>query len=154
MLGPMVNPSFPENQIVGVFNLELARLYAYLYQKSSKKYYIVHSLDGYDEISLTSSFKLISPSGEKLMAPENWGLSSCTQESLFGGDSIQESAEIFIRVLKGEGSKEQNEVVKANAGLAIHCVKNTLSIHDCLQMADDSLKSGKALKSFKKFIEN
>ena len=154
MLGPMVNPSFPQNQIVGVYNLELSRLYAYLYQKSSKNYYIVHSMDGYDEISLTSSFKIISSSGEKIISPENWGLSSTTSADLFGGKDIQESAEIFMRILEGKGTDKQTDVVVANAALAIHCVRNTLSISDCLLMAKESVQSGKALQSFQKFTSN
>lgn len=154
MLGPMVNPSFPRNQIVGVFNLELARLYAYLYQKSEKNYYVVHSLDGYDEISLTSAYKLISKEEEIILEPDDWGLQITTQESLFGGNSIQESADIFMQIIGGEGTQAQNQVIKANSALAIKCVKNTLSIEDCLLMAEESLLSGKALHSFKKFIEN
>ena len=98
MLGPMVNPATPPNQLVGVFSLELARLYGYLYQNTSKNFSIVHSLDGYDEISLTSDFKLISNRFEELVSPNQLGLSLLRQEDLHGGETVEDSAKIFEQI--------------------------------------------------------
>ena len=116
MLGPMVNPAFPPNQLVGVFNLELARLYGYLYQNTSKHFSIVHALDGYDEISLTGSFKLISNQKEEVLAPVDLGFDALQQHQLHGGETIKEAADIFKSILTGQGTGAQNNAVLANAG--------------------------------------
>lgn len=151
MLGPMVNPAFPPNQLVGVFSLELARLYGYLYQNTSKNFSIVHSLDGYDEISLTSDFKLISNREEALVSANQIGLGSLNQEELHGGETIKDAAAIFNQILKGTGSEAQNQSVLANAGLAISTVKQS-SFSEGIAEARESLTSGKALQSFKNFL--
>lgn len=151
MLGPMVNPSFPPNQLVGVFSLELARLYGYLYQNTDKNFSIVHSLDGYDEISLTSDFKLISNKEEALVSPADLNLSRLNQESLYGGETIEDSAKIFRAVLGNTGTNEQRDAVVANAGLAISTVKD-ISMIDGVEEARNSLSSGNALNAFQKFI--
>ena len=148
MLGPMVNPSFPKNQIVGVFSLELARIYGYLYQNSNKNFTIIHSLDGYDEISLTGSTKIISNSKEKLIEPKNFGLSILTKEQIKGGVSIESSAKIFLNVLAGKGTNAQNQVVCANSAIAIS-TKTNISLNESYEKALESLLSGKALKSLK-----
>ncbi|WP_422356332.1 anthranilate phosphoribosyltransferase [Roseivirga pacifica] len=152
MLGPMVNPSFPKKQLVGVFSLELARLYGYLYQKTDKKFVILHALDGYDEISLTGSFKKISNGQEEIISPEQIGLSTIKAEEIFGGQTVEESAKIFENILKGEGTKPQNEVVIANAAMAIQCGKG-VSTDDAIGMAKEALESGKALKTFRRILE-
>ncbi len=152
MLGPMVNPSFPKKQLVGVFNLELARLYGYLYKKLDKQFAIVHSLDGYDEISLTSPFKVISNDGEQLMRPEDIGLSTIKQSDIYGGETIEEAAKIFSNILNGKGTKAQNNVVVANAGLALYCADPSLGIQGGIEKAKESLDSKKALKSFETLI--
>ncbi len=146
MLGPMVNPAFPKNQLVGVFNLELARMYGYLYQKGTKNYTVVHAMDGYDEISLTGEVKLITRQTEKLIAPEYFGCTPVQASSIYGGDSVAASVAIFRSILEGNGSEAQNRVVCANAALAIQTVENA-SLEKCLQKAEDSLYSGKALRS-------
>ena len=146
MLGPMVNPAFPPNQLVGVFNLELARLYGYLYQKGSKNYAVLHALDGYDEISLTGAVKIISRSSEKLLQPEDLGFSTIDQTAIYGGETVAEAAEIFMRILDNNGTKAQNEVVLANAGTAI-AVAKSCSLEDGINMARESLESGAALKA-------
>ncbi|SNT36503.1 anthranilate phosphoribosyltransferase [Ekhidna lutea] len=151
MLGPMVNPSFPPNQLVGVFSLELARLYGYLYQNTDKNFSIVHSLDGYDEISLTSEFKLISNGTEKLVAPDDMGFDTLHQDQLHGGETVEEAANIFNKILSGEGTIAQNHAVLANAGLAISTVKQS-TFEEGVNEARISLESGKALKSFKNFL--
>ena len=152
MLGPIVNPSFPKKQLVGVFNLELARLYGYLHQKTDKRYIVLHSLDGYDEVSLTGPFKMLSNKNEKMLFPEDLGFKTWPQEALWGGKTVEDSAEIFIQVLQREGTEAQNEVVTANAGLAIHCGMS-VSIEDGIEAAKESLQSGKALQTFKKLLE-
>jgi anthranilate phosphoribosyltransferase len=148
MLGPMVNPSFPKKQLVGVFSLELARLYAYLYQEYEGNFSILHSLDGYDEISLTGDFKMISNSGEKLYSPAGIGLEKISADSIRGGDTVQESAEIFDAILKGKGTPSQNAVVLANAAAALVTADPSLDFESALSKAEDSLLSGKALQVF------
>lgn len=152
MLGPMVNPSFPPNQLVGVFSLELARLYGYLYQNTKKNFAIVHSLDGYDEVSLTSDFKLISNNTESLVRPGDLSFELLSQESLHGGDTIEDSAKIFNSILVNNGTTAQVNAVLANAGLAISTVEGT-EIVDGIMKAKESLESGNALQSFKNFIK-
>lgn len=152
MLGPMVNPSFPKKQLVGVFSLELARLYGYLYQKTDKHFVILHALDGYDEISLTGSFKKISNGKEEILAPEDLGMKALSVESIYGGNTVEESAKIFETILKGEGTPAQNAVVIANAAMAIECGKG-VSTNDAVGMAEEALMSGKALKTFKTILE-
>lgn len=152
MLGPMVNPSQPKNQLVGVFSLELARLYAYIYQQTDKNYSIIHSLDGYDEVSLTGPFKWISNQQESLCRPEDLGMSLLQPEELAGGSTVEESAGIFWRVINGKGTDAQNQVVIANSGLALRCARPSLSVEDALDQARESLMQGKALNSFKNLI--
>jgi len=152
MLGPMVNPSFPKKQLVGVFSLELARLYGYLYQKTDKQFVILHALDGYDEVSLTGAYKKITHLEESIVNPEDLGMNTIRQEDIFGGDSVEESARIFERILRGEGTEAQNNVVIANAAMALQCGKD-YSTEDALGHARESLESGKALKTFKKILE-
>jgi anthranilate phosphoribosyltransferase len=153
MLGPMVNPAFPKNQLVGVFNLELARLYGYLYQKTGKHFVILHSLDGYDEISLTGLFKMVGNKKEQLLRPEDMGFDTLTQQQLSAGNSIEDSAKIFKAVLNNQATKAQTQVVIANASMAINCAKPELSMQDSIALAKESLESKKALKAFEKLIE-
>lgn len=154
MLGPMINPAFPNNQMIGVFSLELARLYNYLYQKSGKHFVILHSLDVYDEISLTGLFKVIGNSYEHLMCPEDLGFKTCKPEDLKGGSDVAGSGKILMNILENKGTEIQNNAVLANAAMAIHCARPKLSIADSIEAAKESLKSGKALNSFKIMMEN
>jgi len=149
MLGPLVNPSFPPNQLTGVFSLETARLYHYMFQQTDKNYVVLYSLDGYDEISLTGDFKLISNNGESLLAPEDIGFEKRLPEDLHGGNTVEESAAIFQRILKGEGSGAQNDAVIANSAVALRCVFPGKSTEDCLEMARGSLFAGKAMEVLK-----
>lgn len=146
MLGPMVNPAFPKNQLVGVFSLELARMYGYLYQKGTKNFTVLHAMDGYDEISLTGPVKMISRNSEKILNASNFGLSKISQQEIYGGDTIEASAKIFEMILNGKGTEAQNNVVCANAAMAIATVEHS-SIEKSFEKAKDSLLSGKALKS-------
>ena len=146
MLGPMVNPSFPEYQLVGVFSLELARVYQYIYQQTNKKYTIVHALDGYDEVSLTGDFKAISNTGEQVFSPTDFKMNQIQPEEIFGGDSVPEAAEIFKTVLNGQGTEAQNNVVIANAALALNCYFPEKSLEQNIADARASLLEGKAAK--------
>jgi anthranilate phosphoribosyltransferase len=152
MLGPIVNPSFPKNQMLGVFNLELLRLYSFLYQNTDKNYNIVYALDGYDEISLTGKAKIVSNTSEILFSPEDLGLSEITQESIFGGNTVEDSAKIFIDVIQGKGTEPQNNVVCVNAGLAIATTKQ-ISHKEGFELAKESLFSGKASQSLNTLIK-
>lgn len=152
MLGPMINPSLPKYQMVGVFSLELARLYAYLYQKSDKKYTIIHALEGYDEISLTCDFKTFSQAGEHIHSIAQLGFDQIDPMKIGGGSTVKESADIFISVLEGNGTTEQNNVVTCNAAIAIRTIKPEKSFADCFYEAEESLISKKALSSFKRLL--
>ena len=153
MLGPMVNPSFPRKQMIGVYSLELARLINYLYQGSPVQYMIIFSLDGYDEISLTSGFKYIHNGVENISSPETMNYKRVSQTELAGGKTIQESAEIFMRILEGEGTLAQNDVVTVNSQMALKCYFPGKSYEECREIAKESLVSGNALKSFRKLID-
>jgi len=146
MLGPMVNPAFPKNQLVGVFNLELARKYGYLYQKGTKNYAILHAMDGYDEVSLTGPAKIISNTSETIITPEHFGVSEIRQRDIYGGETVAASAEIFTNILQGNGTEAQNNVVCANAALAIATVEKC-SVAEGFEKAKESLGSGNALKA-------
>lgn len=149
MLGPMVNPAFPKNQMVGVFNLELARMYGYLYQNTDKKFTVLHALDGYDEISLTGDTKTISNNSEAMLTPADFGVSKISQAEITGGEDISESAQIFLDVLHGKGTEAQNNVVCANAGIAIATVKG-ITPKEGFEKAKESLLSGKGLEALRK----
>jgi anthranilate phosphoribosyltransferase len=150
MLGPMVNPAIPEYQLVGVFNLEMARIYNYLLQQTGKAFTIIHSLDGYDEISLTSDARVITNKGEKVFTPQDLGKRPVSPEDIHGGNSVEEAAKIFLKILKGEGSWAQNAVVIANAAMALQCIGKYKDYEVCYSIAVESLESGAALQSLNK----
>lgn len=149
MLGPMVNPAFPKNQIVGVFNLELARMYGYLYQKTDKNFTVLYALDGYDEISLTGPTKTITNTSEGMLKPSDFGVDTVLRSDITGGDSIEDSAKVFMDILNGKGTTAQNNVVCANAGIAIATVKG-ISPKEGFEEAKESLFSGRGLAALKK----
>lgn len=148
MLGPMVNPSFPQNQLVGVFNLELARMYAYLYQNTTTNFSILHSLDGYDEIALTGPTKIIKNDKEGMFHPADFGLAVVSSREIEGGETVEESATLFINIIEGKGTTTQNNVVCANAAMAISTVTNCTPLEG-FEQAKESLLSGKAAKALK-----
>lgn len=152
MLGPMVNPSFPKNQLVGVFNLELARMYGYLYQNTDRNFTILHSLDGYDEISLTCPTKFISKSQEGILNPSDFGIDLLFQSEIEGGKTIEESAEMFMTILSGKGTEAQNNVVCVNAAMAIATVNGCTPLEG-FELAKQSLLSGKGLGALNKLQE-
>lgn len=152
MLGPMVNPADPAYQLVGVYNLEMARIYNYLLQQTGKAFTIIHSLDGYDEISLTGDAKVITNEGEKVMTPEQLGKRLVSAEDIYGGNTTEEAARIFQKIIKGEGSWAQNAVVLANAAMALHCTGKYASYDAAYHAAVGSLESGKANQSLQTLI--
>ncbi len=153
MLGPMVNPASPDFQLVGVYNVEMARIYNYLLQQTGKAFTIIHSLDGYDEISLTSDTKVITNQGEKVMTPEQLGKRMVQPKDIYGGNTVEESAKIFTTIIKGDGTWSQNAVVLANASMALHCTGNYATYELAYSAAVDSLESGKAYDGLTKLIE-
>ena len=153
MLGPMVNPIQPKSQLVGVFNSNIFRLYSHIYSKTNKSYCIVHSIDGYDEVSLTGSFKLFSNNQDLMLEPKDLGFNVIDSVKLSGGKNIKESSKIFLDILKNKGTSEQVDAVLANSGLAIYCAKKLNSIKDGIEIARESLESGKAYNCLKLFIE-
>jgi anthranilate phosphoribosyltransferase len=152
MLGPMVNPSFPRNQLIGVFSLDVARLYNYLYQESEKQYCIIHSLDGYDEISLTGRFKALTRRTDRTLAPGDLGFERVSSVELFGGETVAQAAGVFLQVLEGKGSKAQESVVISNAALALYCMDESAGMDRSVERATRSLKSGAALDIFSKLV--
>ena len=152
MLGPMVNPANPNYQLVGVYNLEMARIYNYLLQQTGKPFTIIHSLDGYDEVSLTNDTKVITNKGEKVMTPQELGKRAVSPSDIYGGSTVDEAAKLFEKIIKGDGSWAQNAVVLANASMALHCTGNYNSYEEAYGSAVESLESGKAYQSLQKLI--
>jgi anthranilate phosphoribosyltransferase len=152
MLGPMANPAHPTYQLVGVYSLEMARIYNYLLQQSDKAFTIIHSLDGYDEISLTNDTKVITNEGERIMTPEQLGKRIVSAEDINGGHSVEEAARIFTTILKGEGTFAQNAVVLANAAMALHCTGKYKTYDEAYHAAVESLESEKANVCLQKLI--
>jgi len=146
MLGPLVNPAFPKNQLTGVFNLELARLYHYLFQKTDTNFTILYALDGYDEISLTGPTKAFSKNSEGILTPQDFGVLPLEASQIAGGDNVESSAKIFMNVIQNKGTQAQQEVVCANAGMAIATALG-LSPIDGFEKAKESLLSGKAFEA-------
>ena len=146
-LGPLVNPAQPTHQLIGVFNLELGRSYQYIFQNTSSEVSIVHALDGYDELSLTHQAQIWTKSHSYTFHPSHYGMTMVSPESIAGGNSTEESAQIFLNILKGKGTAEQNKVVCSNAALAFQTLK-PMTFEAAYKQAEESLTSGKALQSF------
>lgn len=152
MLGPIVNPCFPKHQLLGVYNMQMARLYNYLLEAEGASYSIVHSFDGYDEVSLTSDFILLSDKKSQLLTPAQLGMKTIEQKDLFGGETVEASAQLFMKILRGEGTVAQNDAVCANAAIAIQCVHPELSLLECVDKAKTSLASKSAFKVYEKLV--
>lgn len=153
ILGPVVNPIMPQRQMLGVYDLKMARLYHYIYQQMEGDFSVVHSLDGYDEISLTSSFKVINKQGELIYTPEQVGFRSLREEELDGGSTPSDASRIFDNVLDNTATEAQRSCVIANAGFAIQTIRPELPIEDCIAQAEESIVSGKAKETFHRFLE-
>ena len=152
MLGPMVNPASPQYQLIGVYNLEMARIYNYLLQQTGKAFTIIHGLDGYDEISLTNDTKVITKEGERIMTPEQLGKRMVSPQDIHGGNSVEEAAKIFVKILKCEGTWAQSAVVLANAAMGLHCTGHFKTYEESYGAAVESLESGKANEALQKLI--
>ncbi len=152
MLGPMVNPAAPAFQLVGVYNLEMARIYNYLLQQTGKSFTIIHNLDGYDEITLTNDTKVITKNGEKIYSAEQLGKRLVEPQDIYGGNNAEDAAKIFLKIIKGEGSWSQNAVVLANAAMALVCTEKYSDYDNAYNAAVESLESGKAYQSLQKLI--
>lgn len=152
LLGPLVNPAKPQFSVIGVYNLEIARIYQYLLQKEEREFVLVHGMDGYDEISLTHDSKIITKTGEEIYSPEDLGFKAVTHESLKAGETIEETAKIFGNILEGKGTESQNSVVLANAAIALHHTHKFGNYNECLLLAKESLESGKALNCLKNLL--
>lgn len=152
MLGPLVNPMVPKYQLLGVYNLKLLRLYDYIARGEGTHCTVVHSLDGYDEISLTSPFKIAAAGGERLLTPEMIGFPTFRQEELYGGDTVEEAARIFDAVLEGRATEAQTGCVVANAAFALKTLEPELPLSEAVALARESVESGRALEAFKKFV--
>ena len=153
MLGPLVNPTMPKNQLLGVYNLKLMRLYRYIAQNEGINCTIVHSLDGYDEISLTSPFKVATPGYELVMTADDLGLKGGTERDLYGGETVEEAAAVFDDVLAGRASEAKRNCVTANAAFAINTLNPEIGLERAVAEAKESLESGAALDSFRRFVE-
>ncbi len=152
MMGPIINPSFPKNQLVGVSDLEIMDLYHHVFTESKQNYLIVHSLDGYDEISLTGDARFVSGQTEDNLSSADFGFRTVAPEELSGGNSVDDAAKIFKNVLEGNATPAQRNVVIANTALAIQCISPDKSLTDCVEEAGESLKAGKALRVFKRLL--
>ena len=152
LLGPLVNPAQPSHNLLGVSGLETSRLYQYVMQETGRSFAVIYSLDGYDEISLTGPFKVYRNSGEYTLTPEAFGSSRIAPAELFGGDTDEEAAAIFKSVLDNSGTPAQMQVVYANAGMAIHCLRPEQSLQDCVAEARESIASGRAREVFRKVL--
>ncbi len=153
ILGPMVNPSRPKNQLIGVFSEEVMNLYNDVYKESDIRYCIVYCLNGYDEISLTGDFRCISNDSDEILSPGDLNLKQAAHNDLFGGNTVEEAANIFDNIISGNGSEFQNNVVISNAAIGLKCLYADKSLENCLDIAKESLFSKKALGALKKLID-
>ncbi|GMO32156.1 MAG: anthranilate phosphoribosyltransferase [Candidatus Azobacteroides pseudotrichonymphae] len=153
ILGPIVNPLMPKRQVLGVYDLKMVRLYNYIYQESGNDFSIIHSLDGYDEVSLTGTFKIVNSFEENIYTPESLGFQKVSPSELYGGDTPREAAKIFDNVLNNTATESQKNVVIINAAIAIRTIEPHLDIQTCIDKARDSIDSGKAQKTLVKFLE-
>ena len=152
MLGPIVNPVQPKYQLIGVYNLEMARIYNYVLQLLNKEFTLIHSLDGYDEISLTADTKIITNKGESIMTPYELGKKKVFAKELHGGDTVEEAAAIFKNIIEGKGTWSQNAVVLANSAMALQITGKYENYEMAYQAAVNSLETGAANNCLKKLI--
>jgi anthranilate phosphoribosyltransferase len=153
ILGPMVNPCRPKNQLIGVFSEEVMNLYNDVYKDTDISYCIVYCLNGYDEISLTGNFRVVSNDSDEILSPEDLNLKRITHDDLFGGNTAREAAEIFNNIINANGNQAHNSVVIANAAMGLKCIYGDKPIGECIEQAQESLLGKKALGALKKLIE-
>ena len=152
MLGPIVNPAQPKYQLIGVYNLEMARIYNYVLQSLGKEFTLINSLDGYDEISLTTDTKIVTNKGEFIKTPYELGKRRVFAKELSGGSTVEEAAQIFKNIIQGKGTWSQNAVVLANAAMALHLTGNYENYELAYQAAVKSLELGAANNCLQKLI--
>ncbi|MFT5819418.1 MAG: anthranilate phosphoribosyltransferase [Crocinitomix sp.] len=152
-LGPLVNPAQPAYQLTGVYNLKIARMYRDILMKERKAFSIVHSVDGYDEVSLTAGFKLITKTNEELLYPDQIGQEYVAEEALHGGKDMDSAMALFIDLLGGRGTEVQERVVLTNAAFGIQCFNSEKSFEACFEEASEALRTGKALQKITNLIE-
>lgn len=153
ILGPMINPSSPKYQVLGVNNNEVFNHYREIYRTLNINYIIINGVDGYDEVSLTSGTNFASSFAEGVYYPADFGFGEINPDKIFGGNNPEESKSIFVNVLEGKGNPEQNNVVIANASIGLHMISPDKSLKECVEMAKESLVSGKALEKLKAVIQ-
>lgn len=149
MAGPLVNPAFPKAQAVGVYNLEVARIYKYVLQQGNSSYIIIYDLQGYDEISLTGAVKIIGNNFEKVLLPEHFNSPVLSANQIGGGNSVDDAVKICLDILSNTAPEAHKDVIVANAAMGIKSAKPQTSIDDCIALARESLESGKALQVMK-----
>lgn len=148
MLGPLTNPSQPNIQMVGLYNLELLRLYQYLFQENQTQFSIIHALDGYDEITLTNQVKINQPQGDFVYEPKDFSMKKIHPSEIFGGNDIKSASNIFLNILENKATEAQNNVVLANSAIGIQTYFPQLSLNEAIEKAKESLFEKKALASF------
>ena len=153
LLGPLVNPCHPKNSFHGTANQMQQRLYVEAHQKIGDNYGVVTSYDGYDEISLTSGFRLVTNNFEKIYTPKDLGFNYVEKSDIYGGETPAEAMKIFDNVLEGTATEAQKSVILANAACGISIIDRNLSIEESVEICRESLDSGKALEAFRKFVE-
>jgi anthranilate phosphoribosyltransferase len=153
LLGPMINPGKPTSQIVGVFNQEAQELYHNVYKELGINYFILHSTDGYDEISLTGKFRALSPKSDTVFSPADFGFKTNTLEQIAGGNTIAETTSLFMNILEGKGTEAQINTVIINSAFAINSYFPEKTIQESIEMSRKSLADRKALQTFKKLME-
>lgn len=153
LLGPLVNPCQPKNSLHGTANYDQQRLYVNVHQQIGDNFGVITSYDGYDEISLTSGFKLITNYFEKVFTPKDLGLNYLNRQDIYGGSTPEEAWRIFDSVLDGTSTEAQRNVIIANAACGIAVMDRNQSIEDSVLLAREALESGKALATFRKFVE-
>lgn len=152
VLGPLISPAKPTNQCLGVYNLKMMRLYNYIYQNLGFNYTIVHTLDGYDELSLTATSKIINNSGEHIYTPTALGYNPIDPKAIWGGATVQEAAQIFTNVLNNRATPSQTDVVAINAALAIQTLHPQKELETCKAESYQSIQSGKAMEVLQQFL--
>ena len=140
LLGPLVNPSHPKAQLLGVANLDQMRLYAQVYQRLGIDYG-------------TGDFKVSTNQYERVFSPADLGMQVALPEELQAGATEEEAAAIFDSVLNNTCLPAQKNIVVANAAFGIQVMeRGQKSIDECIDIARESIDSGAALNAFRRFV--
>ncbi len=147
MLGPLVSPASPTFQMAGVYDREALRLYGHVLRSRGISFVAFVSSDGHDEVTLTAPLSVVSRDGEAELVPGDFGLPQAQPSALAAGANTAESAAIVRRILEGRGTKAQEDVVCAGAGLALRHLRGKLPLQDYVEAARESIASGRALRA-------